>query len=82
MKGLGQLQFLRRNYCILKRERECACDIIEKELKALNIIRKKKVDITCFNVYHSAEHFNKYHEIPITQKEYDLLKEVLYEKEN
>lgn len=32
-KGLQQLEILRRNYCVLKREREYACDTIEQELK-------------------------------------------------
>lgn len=44
-KGLGQLQFLRRNYCVLKRERECACDIIEKELKEGEKDHELKVEI-------------------------------------
>lgn len=35
-KGLEALKFLRRNYCVLKSERENACDTIEKELKALD----------------------------------------------
>ena len=39
-KGLETLKFLRRNYCILKSERERACDTIEKELKAFDILKK------------------------------------------
>lgn len=39
-EALGQLAFLRRNYCVLKREREYACDVIEAELKAFAILNK------------------------------------------
>ena len=84
LKGLGQLQFLKRNYCILKRERECACDIIEKELKALEIIKNKNVLLSLIK-YNNLDGYNaccvKYEET-LTQEEYNLLKEVLYEKED
>ena len=61
------------------------CDVIEKELKALEIIRKKFVNLTvfrmtsfmkkegvdCYNVHFSSE------EMHLTSEEFDLLKEVL-----
>ena len=87
MKGLDQLKFLRRNYCILKRERECACDIIEKELKALEIIKDKKVDVWCFTRDCKNLTYKQFLQsrgldaitsyTSLTQEEYNLLKEVL-----
>ena len=56
------------------------CEIIEKELKALEIIRKKKVNCLYIAVCKSVNEYNNI--IPcendeLTQEEYDLLKEVL-----
>ena len=79
MKGLDNLNFLRRNYCILKRERMYACDIIEKELKALEIIKEKEVDIKAFNDLQDLQDYNYYCSPELTHEEYNLLKEVLHE---
>lgn len=54
-------------------------ELIEKSLKALEIIKKKKVDVWFILISNSVEDYNlnsgcKY---PLTQEQYDLLKEVL-----
>lgn len=72
-KGLEALQFMRERDTFLP---SCA-STIEKELKALEIIKDRKMDLSSFHNYTSANHYNLYHEYPITQEEYDLLKEVL-----
>jgi len=56
--------------------------IIEKELKALEIIKKKRVDVGVFMYFskcgNSVELWNElYIRSSMTQEEYDLLKEVL-----
>ena len=57
--------------------------IIEKELKALEIIKEKRLDVDClikwlrkddYELYH---HTYLHHREDLTQEEYDLLKEVL-----
>ncbi len=58
-------------------------DIIEKELKAFEIIKEKKVNVIILMGCDSVEEYNK-HPLSwkkLTQEEYDLLKKVLYEKE-
>ena len=54
-------------------------DTIEKELKALEIIKEKRVDTLAFIHQVSLESYNIMHEDTgkLTQEEYDLLKEVL-----
>ena len=53
---------------------------IAKELKALEIVKDKELDIewllTCFNKY-DREQYNACQIKSLTQEEYDLLKEVL-----
>lgn len=58
---------------------------IEKELKALEIIKEKRVDITFFDTY-LRWNWEKYQnrklkcsEKELTQEEFDLLKEVFYD---
>ena len=56
---------------------ECK-EIIEKALKALEIIKKKEVDVSCLlfdglEIYNENMHPSRI----ITQEEYELLKEVL-----
>ena len=76
-KGLEALEFLRRNYCVLKSERKNACDIIEKELKALIVLK----EMLQLKVYKNKlgqcflEGINIL--MPIDHETYDLLKEVL-----
>lgn len=55
-------------------------DIIEKELKALEIIKNKDVDVEYFKIKKdkgSLEDYNVRLYDELTQEEYDLLKEVL-----
>ena len=56
-------------------------DIIEKELKALEIIKDKFVNVTIFMGCDSLEEYNKHpltmRKGRLTQEEYELLKEVL-----
>lgn len=56
-------------------------DTIEKELKALEIIKKKIIDIQDVIVFYPLSVFNQRRILRglsvITKKEYDLLKEVL-----
>lgn len=47
--------------------------------KAFEIIKDRKMDLSSFNIYTSASHYNRYHEHPITQEEYDLLMVALHE---
>ncbi len=61
--------------------------IIEKELKALEIIKEKKVEVNILEDCITCEEYNDFikhrvwfqEEYTITQEEYALLKEVLYE---
>lgn len=58
-------------------------DIIEKELKALEIIKKKNVEIWTIKMAKDVETYNelvlkyKIYSPALTQKEFDLLKDVL-----
>ena len=76
-KGLEALKILYPNKTnepyYTRNERRYACSIIEKELKALEIIKNKRVDIAIFFEPNSSAR----HRIPLTQEEYNLLKEVL-----
>lgn len=53
---------------------------IKKKLKALEIIKKKRVDVNCFLIY-DLKRYNdfiaKNEFMKLTQEQYDLLKEVL-----
>ena len=63
--------------------------IIEKELKALEIIKEKRVNVDYFIRFYKDKYYNEYlvdtqftigkqiSETPLTQKEFDLLKEIL-----
>lgn len=97
-KGLEALEYLR--FCkivngidcegnimldYLFRVKEEKFNIIEKELKALEIIKKKNVNIGLVNVLGSVEQYNQTYVYDnmlnvkwcLTQEEYELLKEVL-----
>lgn len=55
-------------------------ETIKKELKALEIIKKKRVDCKSLIECGDADEYNNlWFDIPIDQEEYDLLKEVLEE---
>ena len=56
--------------------------IVQKELKALEIIKKKDIHKTMLSLTQSADEYNHFiddvsEEMQLTQEEYDLLKEVL-----
>ena len=53
-----------------------------KEHNALEIIKNKEIDIKAFNDLQDLQDYNYYCEPELTQEEYNLLKGVLYEKEN
>lgn len=53
-----------------------------KEHNALEIIKNKEIDIKAFNDLSNLEEYNYYCEPELTQEEYDLLKGILYEKED
>ena len=74
-KGLEALQFMRERDMFLP---SCA-STIEKELKALEIIKDKQVDIRMFIIY-DLEYYNKLQKndyCKLTKIEDDLLSEVL-----
>ena len=89
-KGLEALDGLRFDVSMAQYinylEANKECDIIEKELKALEIIKNKKVNVDALlNCYFLCEYNEAmdytYNEIAnnffLTQEEFDLLKEVL-----
>ena len=49
----------------------------EKKIKALEIIKKKNVDIEFIKSHCDLIEYNKRHRISLSQKEFNLLKEVL-----
>lgn len=51
--------------------------IVEKELQTLEIFKSKKVHIKWLLNSNSCEEYNKWYDIPLTEEEYELLKEVL-----
>ena len=52
-------------------------DIIEKSLKALEIIKKKEVWLAHFKGFRKLKTYNEHTLEQLTQEEWDLLKEVL-----
>lgn len=89
-KGLEALKLVKwklEDEGILGKEYEL-CDIIEKELKALEIIKNKKVDIhtlyrdsdiigDTFDYYNNSMLLNRGKQYELTQEEYDLLRGLL-----
>ena len=63
------------------KERKEKYALIEKSLKALEIIKIKNVDIPMVKTCNSVNDYNEWHsqykEMHLTQQEYDLLKEIL-----
>jgi len=81
MKGLEALVSLELNTCETADQKEWAYNIIEKELKALEIIKEKRVWVDALIVM-SLKEYNTYckdvwNTPELTQEEYNLLKEVL-----
>lgn len=53
-------------------------EIIEKKLKVLEMIKEKKVNVKCIMSGWTLNKYNSYNShMPLTQEEFDLLKEVL-----
>lgn len=84
-KGLEEIKTLRtlnQRYFDNDKNVNNSYDIIEKELKALEIIKNKRVDVydlmgeaCCDNV--NSFNYGLLEEFCLTQQEFDLLKEVL-----
>ena len=67
-------------YFYLKNGEKTDYKVIEKSLKALEIIKEKGVNVGLLSRCANAERYNKgmcYESRYLTQEEYDLLKEVL-----
>ena len=88
MKGLEALKDIREIFTCHDFDFIEKCDIIEKALEALEIIRDKKVFVANL-IYHfenddNVINYNRscgWAKSELTQEEYELLKEVLYGKE-
>ena len=82
-KGLDALKRIKSRY----NDRVCIdiledFDLVEKEIKALEIIKKKDIHKTMLSLTQSADEYNHFiddvdENLQLTQKEYDLLKKVL-----
>lgn len=73
------LKMVEGNELLLRNNEKEMLYTIGKELKALEIIKNKQVQINRLNRSHSAKQYNLYlpKEMHLTQEEYELLKEVL-----
>lgn len=80
-KGLEALKKIKNWLYTHDLQELCDIDIIEKELKALEIIKKKNVSISAFKLNVSLETYiiwwTTKREEWLTQEEFDLLKEIL-----
>ena len=66
-----------KNY-LTEREHKEFLSVVEKELKALEIIKEKRVDCKSLIECVDADEYNDlWFDIPIDKEEYELLKEVL-----
>lgn len=72
------------DYIYIKDDRKKEVEIIETQLKALEIIVKKYVDIAMVNACENAKNYNAWCDTGVSwsneylsQEEFDLLKEVL-----
>ena len=82
MNGLEALRSIRpcANVC---GDYDPYCDIIEKELKALEVLKKKTVNVKLVKALGSLEEYNNMYadsrsKFPkLTQDEFDLLKEAM-----
>ena len=89
-KGLEKLHKIMIAFGTVSLTEKCDCLIIEKELKALEIIKKKRVNVHYLQECENLKQYNnyvemnwvsreeaEYHNEILTQEEYDLFKEVL-----
>ena len=76
-KGLEALKSIQFDYCLMDER----TDTIEKELKALEIIKNKKVDCWAFisdiSITSEEESLYAFSKKDLTKEEVELLKEVL-----
>ena len=74
-KGLEALQEIIKYNALIDED----LDIIEKELKALEIIKTKRVDVELWRFTSNRDYYNKLvcEDRQLTEEEHDLLKEVL-----
>ena len=76
-KGLKALEMLENDECILMSQFNECYKAIEKELKALEILKEKLIDIKWLKGCEELGDYNDLNEPTLTQEEYNLLKEVL-----
>ena len=82
MTGLEALNKIQHDFGQLKGQELVNCyEVIEKSLKALEIIKEKEVNMQVFNQCEDVETYNKVYikqkDRQLTQEEFNLLKEVL-----
>lgn len=72
-------KFVHKEWNNKPRETEKCFDIVETALKALEIIKKKRVNVQALFYSSSCDDYNKHynHYEDLTQEEYELLKDVL-----
>ena len=88
MKSLEALKRIRQETCLATYnddfdKNEC-CDTIEKELKALEIIKKRRVDCLVVVLSQTYVEYNDMCETEqdkLTKEEYDLLKEEFFDND-
>ena len=83
-KGLEALEYLKNKGMIHNNAISRGCiEDIEKELKALEIIKRRLIDMQDLIITMTFSSFNQRRTLrgllPITKEEYELLKEVFYE---
>ena len=77
-KGLEALDYITNDdYVYNEEDYLYSKDIIEKELQALEIIKKKQVNLRYFSVGDLVLYNSLEHTIELTKDEFTLLKEVL-----
>ena len=82
MTGLEALNKIQHDFGQLKGQELVNCyEVIEKSLKALEIIKEKEVNMQVFNQCEDVETYNKVYikqkDRQLTQEEFNLLKEGL-----
>ena len=82
MAGLEALNKIQHDFGQLKGQELVNCyEVIEKSLKALEIIKEKEVNMQVFNQCEDVEIYNKVYikqkDRQLTKEEFNLLKEVI-----
>ena len=77
-KGLEALEKVRKARYMFAVDNQQACDVIEKELKALEIIRQKGIAFLVPNSDYSNEHIHiDIYTNTLSKEELEMVKEVL-----